>query len=69
MTHWSSRLLSRELGISTASIIETWRKWDRQPLRRESFKFSTDPQLEAELTDVVGLVPELSRERGRGVRG
>jgi transposase len=55
VTHWSSRLLARELGISSASIIETWRKWDLQPWRRESFKFSTDPQLEAKLTDVVGL--------------
>ncbi len=55
VTHWSSRLLARELDVSTASIIEVWRKWDLQPWRRESFKFSTDPQLEAKLTDVVGL--------------
>jgi transposase len=55
VTHWSSRLLARELGISSASVIETWRKWDLQPWRRESFKFSADPQLEAKLTDVVGL--------------
>jgi transposase len=55
VTHWSSRLLAAELGISSASIIETWRKWDLQPWRRQSFKFSTDPQLEARLTDVVGL--------------
>ena len=55
VTHWSSRLLARELGVSSASIIETWRKWDLQPWRRESFKFSADPQLEAKLTDVVGL--------------
>jgi transposase len=55
VTHWSSRLLARELGISTASVIEVWHKWDLQPWRRETFKFSTDPQLEAKLTDVVGL--------------
>jgi transposase len=55
VTHWSSRLLAAELGISSASIIETWRKWDLQPWRRQSFKFSTDPQLEAKLADVVGL--------------
>jgi transposase len=55
VTHWSSRLLARELGVSTASVIETWHKWDLQPWRRETFKFSTDPQLETKLTDVVGL--------------
>ena len=31
------------------------RKWDLQPWRRQSFKFSTDPQLEAKLADMVGL--------------
>ena len=55
VTHWSSRLLARELGISSASIVETWRKWDLQPWRGQSFKFSTDPQLEARLTDITGL--------------
>lgn len=55
VTHWSSRLLAWELGISSDSVIETWRKWDLQPWRRQSFKFSADPQLEAKLTDVVGL--------------
>src|SRR6266536_1061796 len=55
VSHWSSRLLAGELGISTASIIEVWHKWDLQPWRRESFKFSTDPKLAAKLTDVVGL--------------
>jgi transposase len=55
VTHWSSRLLAREQGVSSASVIETWRKRDLQPWRRESFKFSADPQLEAKLTDIVGL--------------
>src|SRR6266516_5364476 len=55
VSHWSRRLLAGELGISTASIIEVWHKWDLQPWRRESFKFSTDPKLAAKLTDVVGL--------------
>ena len=31
VTHWSSRLLARELGISTASIIEVWRSYGLQP--------------------------------------
>ena len=32
-----------------------WRKWGLQPWRAETFKFSTDPQLEAKIRDVVGL--------------
>jgi transposase len=55
VTHWSSRLLAGELGISNVWIARIWRKWGLQPWRRETFKFSTDPQLEAKVRDVVGL--------------
>jgi transposase len=55
VTHWSARLLGRELGISFATVARIWRKWDIQPHRVETFKFSTDPQLEAKVRDVVGL--------------
>jgi hypothetical protein len=36
-------------------VARIWRKWDIQPHRVETFKFSTDPALEAKLRDVVGL--------------
>jgi transposase len=55
MTHWSSRLLAAELGISNVWVARIWRKWGLQPWRRQTFKFSTDPQLEAKIRDVVGL--------------
>ena len=32
-----------------------WREWNLQPWRRETFKFSTDPELDAKVRDVVGL--------------
>ena len=55
VTHWSSRLLGKELGISFATVARIWRDWDLQPWRIETFKFSTDPQLDAKVRDVVGL--------------
>ena len=55
VTHWSSRLLARELGIGNATVARVWREWDLQPWRVETFKFSTDPELEAKVRDVVGL--------------
>ena len=55
VTHWSARLLGRELGISFATVARIWRKWDIQPHRVETFKFSTDPELEAKVRDVLGL--------------
>ena len=55
ITHWSARLLGAELGISFASVARIWRKWGLQPWRTETFKFSTDPELDAKIRDVVGL--------------
>jgi DNA invertase Pin-like site-specific DNA recombinase len=55
VTHWSSRLLGDHLGISFATVARIWRKWKLQPWRIETFKFSTDPELEAKIRDVVGL--------------
>jgi transposase len=55
ITHWSARFLAAELGISFASVARIWRKWKIQPHRIETFKFSTDPELEAKVRDVIGL--------------
>src|SRR3954452_7210307 len=55
VTHWSSRSLGRQLGISDASVARAWRAYRVQPWRTGTFKFSTDPELEAKVCDVVGL--------------
>ena len=55
VTHWSSRLLGRHLGISNGTVAKAWREYGVQPWRAETFKFSTDPELVAKVTDVVGL--------------
>ncbi len=55
VTHWSSRLLAKELGIGNATVAKIWRQWNLQPWRVETFKFSTDPELDAKVRDVVGL--------------
>src|SRR4051794_3863948 len=54
-THWSSRLLAAELGVSNYTVATVWQRWGLQPWRAETFKFSTDPELEAKIRDVVGL--------------
>lgn len=55
VTHWSSRLLAAELGVSNVKVADVWREWGLAPWRAESFKFSTDPRLEAKVRDVIGL--------------
>jgi transposase len=62
--HWSSRLLARELGVSNVKVADVWREYGLQPWRTETFKFSTDPQLEAKLRDVVGLYLNPRAPRG-----
>ncbi len=55
VTHWSSRLLGDRLGIANSTVARAWRDYGVQPWRAETFKFSTDPELVAKVTDVVGL--------------
>src|SRR3954468_10105285 len=55
VTHWSTRLLGKHLGISNFAVGTVWKRWGLQPWRAETFKFSTDPELEAKVRDVIGL--------------
>jgi transposase len=55
VTHWSSRLLAKQLNIGDATVARAWREYGLQPWRAQTFKFSTDPELVAKVTDVVGL--------------
>ena len=47
VTHWSARLVADHLGISFATVARIWCKPKLQPWRTETFKFSTDPELDA----------------------
>jgi hypothetical protein len=54
VTHWSSRLLAARLGTSHVTVA-AWKEFGVKPWRAETFKFSTDPELEAKVSDVIGL--------------
>jgi transposase len=55
LTHWSSRELAAEVGVSHSTVHRIWQAHDLQPHRVETFKFSTDPAAEEKIHDVVGL--------------
>jgi transposase len=55
VTHWSSRLLAAELGVSHSTVARVWAEHDLKPWQTETFRFSTDSELEARVRDVVGL--------------
>lgn len=54
-THWSARRMAARVGMSTRTVQRIWAEADLKPHRVETFKFSTDPALEAKVRDVVGL--------------
>lgn len=53
-THWSSRGMAKESGLSVSSVQRIWRAFGLQPHRMETFKLSTDPDFVAKVRDVVG---------------
>lgn len=55
ITHWSSRELAGEVGVSHTTVHRIWCAHDLQPHRVQTFKFSTDPNAEEKIHDVVGL--------------
>ena len=57
-THWSCRLMAKEVGVHPTTISRIWRAHGLQPHRMESFKLSTDPKFVEKLRDVVGLYVE-----------
>ncbi|WP_392838571.1 IS630 family transposase [Streptomyces sp. LN500] len=54
-THWSTRSMAKEMGLSQSSVSRIWRAFGLQPHRSEAFKLSTDPYFVDKVHDVVGL--------------
>jgi transposase len=54
-THWSTRSLARELGLSQSAVSRIWRAFGLQPHRVQTWKLSRDPLFIEKVRDVVGL--------------
>jgi transposase len=54
-THWSTRSMAAEVGLSQSAVSRIWRAFGLQPHRQESWKLSTDPLFIDRVRDVVGL--------------
>ena len=55
LTHWTTRDLARTAGVSHTTVHRIWQAHALQPHRVTTFKFTTDPDAEAKIHDVVGL--------------
>lgn len=54
-THWSTRTMAVNAGMSHTTIGRIWRTFGLKPHVSETFKLSPDPQLIEKIRDVVGL--------------
>ena len=54
-THWSTRSMAAEVGLSQSAVLRIWRAFGLQPHRQETWKLSKDPQFIDKVHDVVGL--------------
>jgi transposase len=54
-THWSTRTMAREAGLSQTAVSRIWRAFGLQPHRQETFKLSSDPLFVEKVRDIVGL--------------
>ena len=54
-THWSTRSMAKEVGMSQTAISRIWRAFGLKPHQIEDFKLSPDPQFIDKVRDIVGL--------------
>jgi transposase len=54
-THWSTRSMAAEVGLTQSAVHRIWKAFGLQPHRQDAWKLSKDPQFIAKVRDVVGL--------------
>jgi transposase len=54
-THWSTRSMAAEVGLTQNAVLRIWHAYGLQPHRTETFKLSSDPLFVDKVHDVVGL--------------
>jgi transposase len=54
-THWSTRSMAAEVGLTQTAVHRIWKALGLQPHRQDTWKLSKDPQFVGKVRDVVGL--------------
>ena len=54
-THWSTRSLATQTGMTQSAVSRIWRAFGLKPHRADTFKISKDPLFVDKVRDVVGL--------------
>jgi len=54
-THWSTRSMAREVGLTQTAVHDIWTAFGLKPHLQDKWKLSSDPQFVAKVRDIVGL--------------
>jgi transposase len=54
-THWSTRDVAKEVGLSRETVRRIWHDHALQPHRSLTFKFTNDPRAAEKIEDICGL--------------
>ena len=54
-THWSTRSMAKETGLTQTAVSQIWRAFGLQPHRQDCWKLSKDPLFVEKVRDIVGL--------------
>jgi transposase len=54
-THWSTRSMAAEVGLTQSAVHRIWKAFGLQPHRHDAWKLSRDPLFIEKVRDVVGL--------------
>ena len=54
-THWSTRSMAAEVGLTQNAVLRIWQAFGLQPHRVEHWKLSKDPLFVEKVRDIVGL--------------
>ena len=63
-THWSTRSMAAEVGLTQSAVTRIWRAFGLQPHRQDAWKLSKDPLFVDKVEDVVGLYLNPRAPRG-----
>jgi transposase len=55
LSHWTVRELAKAVRLPPTTVHRIWRTHQLKPHQTRTFKYSTDPELQAKIVDVVGL--------------
>lgn len=55
LTHWTTRRMGREIGVSHMTVARVWQRAGFKPHQVERYLTSDDPDFETKAADVIGL--------------